>query len=141
MLRKVTFTVTLIMKAKNEHKAEAIARSILGQRLEDAVEGEPESDGTELKEFEITHHPTESSADTKTKPQQAAISDIIESAIYWISEDADRPVTPPAEWQAVIPLLHASPKMQRFITQVASGNTEYRRLQEIAKSLLGEVCS
>ncbi len=49
MLRKVTFTVTLTMKAKNEHKAKAIARSILGQRLEDAVEGEPESDGTELK--------------------------------------------------------------------------------------------
>jgi len=55
MLKNVTFTVTLMMKAKNEQKAIAIARSILGQRLEDAVEGEPESDGTELKGFEIVH--------------------------------------------------------------------------------------
>ena len=55
MRRKVTFTVTLMMKAKNEQRAVAIARSILGQRLEDAVEGEPESDGTELRGFEITH--------------------------------------------------------------------------------------
>ena len=53
MLRNVTFTVTLRMKAKNEQRAVAIARSILGQRLEDAVEGEPESDGTELKGFVI----------------------------------------------------------------------------------------
>ncbi|MFI5107526.1 MAG: hypothetical protein ACHP78_01630 [Terriglobales bacterium] len=55
MLKNVTFTVTLMMKAKNEQEAIAIARSILGQRLEDAVEGEPESDGTELKGFEIVH--------------------------------------------------------------------------------------
>lgn len=66
MLKNVAFTVTLKMEAENEQKANAIARSILGQRLEDAVEGEPESDGTELKGFEITHHPTESSADTET---------------------------------------------------------------------------
>ncbi len=66
MLRKVTFTVTLMMKARNEQTAAVIARSILGQRLEDAVEGESESDGTELKGFEITRHPTKSSARTKT---------------------------------------------------------------------------
>jgi len=54
------------MKAKNEQKAKAIARSILGQRLEDAVEGEPESDGTELKAFEITHHPAKRSAHIET---------------------------------------------------------------------------
>jgi hypothetical protein len=65
MLRKVTFTVTLMMKAKNEQRATAIARSILGQRLEDAVEGEPESDGTELKGFEITRHPTTPPAHTQ----------------------------------------------------------------------------
>ena len=123
MLKNVTSTVTLKMEAKNEQKAESIARSVLGQRLEDAVEGEPESDGTELKGFEITHHPTEPWANTETEPQQAAISDIVQSAVYWISEDADHPVTPPAEWQAVIPLLYASRKMQQFIAQVASGNT------------------
>ena len=53
--KKVTFTVTLMMKAKDEQRAVAIARSILSQRLEDAVKGESESDGTELKGFEITH--------------------------------------------------------------------------------------
>lgn len=66
MLKKVKFTVTLVMKAKSERKAEAIARSILGQRLEDAVEGEPESDGTQLKGFEITHHPARRSAHIET---------------------------------------------------------------------------
>jgi len=62
MLRKVTFTVTLRMKAKSEKRAIAIARSILGQRLEDALEGESESDGAQLKGFEMIHPPMEPSA-------------------------------------------------------------------------------
>ena len=122
-----------MMEAKNEQKAEAIARSILGQRLEDAAEGEPESDGTELQGFEITHIRTE------PDPLHVAIADIIECAVSWISDDADNPDTPPAEWQAVIPMLQASAKMRRFIGQAARGNTEYDRLQEIACGLLAEM--
>jgi hypothetical protein len=41
--------------------------------------------------------------------QSAAIEAIIDAAIRWISEDADKPDAVPEEWQTVIPMLKAMP--------------------------------
>ena len=42
---------------------------------------------------------------------ESTINAIIESAILWISEDADNPATPPEDWQRAIPLLKAAPAL------------------------------
>lgn len=43
------------------------------------------------------------------KKAEATISEIIECAVSWRSSDADNPDTPPADWQAVIPVMKFAP--------------------------------
>ncbi len=91
------------------------------------------------------------------KNAETTIQEIIECAVNWNSTDADNPDTPPADWQAVIPLLKCSQAMrldledgigaaQRVIDtwergDLADAVNELQGWREGAKETLGKVAS
>lgn len=55
---------------------------------------------------------------------EKVIDEIVESAVAWVSDDADHPDTPSKEWQDAIVLIKAAPKMV-----------------ELLKTLRAEICT
>jgi len=47
------------------------------------------------------------------------IDELVESAVCWISADADHPDTPPEEWQRAIVLIQAAPDLLAVAKEIA----------------------
>ena len=66
--------------------------------------------------------------------QKAAVDEIVDCAVRWISADADYPATPPGAWQQVIPAMRLSPDLLVAARKVVEG-WEKAHLAEAVRGL------